>query len=797
MYQTPKHQKLMPHLWIILLTGVALATVCLIDEFYAHRSPADASPTLDLVFSPAGGYYDRDIQLRISPLPPSAKVIFTVDGSVPTYTVGTVYTQPIHLSADLPAVTVIRARAVLPGGESGPVVSASYFVGVPAELPLMSLIIDPDDLWDPERGIYANPYERGDAWERPVDITYVDRDRRSGFHIPAGVRIHGHHSRGFDKKSLRLYFRREYGIGRLEYPLFADSDVQSFKRLVLHNGGHDCPSAPRWNATLMRNQLASSLALQLGVYTTYSQPVLVFINGEPWGIYHIRERIDDHFLADHYDIQEADLLESPEHPLERETLMGDRENWDHLLRFVETHDLADPGNYAYIQSQVDVANFIDYHILQIYAANVDWPHRNVHQFRPRVQGGQWHWILWDSDHSFGLTPLGLPVESDFITRILDQDDPETGGRDVLLLRKLLENPTFLGRFLSRTADLLNTTLAPQSVIAHIDALAAELEPDIAYETMRWPRSGYWESHVQELRDFARRRPDFVRQHFVERFHLGGTVPLTFNPPASGFGTVAVNGILLRDLPWQGIYFQGVPVQIIAAPAPGYRFAGWDSPDLPQTATITLTGHTAWTLTPRFEALGSDAPQPGDVVFNGWQEGRLRGCPTLADAQWLELRVMRSGGVDLRGWRVTDNDAKAATDEGSLIFADDTAFAHVPRGTTIRVIVTRMDTALPVSLAGSCEAPQDDLSTWDRRMVLYVGNGNLDVQADPGFNLGPTDNIVLLAPGPTRAFSDDVGIAFVSASTAVTPVSFGVLTDGVLPEDVVEALFGQAGKPAPK
>lgn len=83
------------------------------------------------------------------------------------------------------------------------------------------------------------------------------------------------------------------------------------------------------------------------------------------------------------------------------------------------------------------------------------------------------------------------------------------------------------------------------------------------------------------------------------------------------------------------------------------------------------------------------------------------------------------------------------------------------------------------------------------MVLYVGNGNLDVQADPGFNLGPTDNIVLLAPGPTRAFSDDVGIAFVSASTAVTPVSFGVLTDGVLPEDVVEALFGQAGKPAPK
>ena len=40
--------------------------------------------------------------------------------------------------------------------------------------------------------------------------------------------------------------------------------------------------------------------------------------------------------------------------------MGDRENWDHLLQFVESHDLAEPANYAYVQSQVDMANFIDY-----------------------------------------------------------------------------------------------------------------------------------------------------------------------------------------------------------------------------------------------------------------------------------------------------------------------------------------------------------------------------------------------------------------------------------------------------
>jgi hypothetical protein len=644
------------------------------------------------------------------------------------------------------------------------VVSASYFVGVPAQLPMISLIVDPSDLWDPERGIYANPYERGDAWERPADVTYVDRDRRSGFHVPVGVRVHGHHSRGFDKKSLRLYFRQEYGVRWLDYPLFAGSEMRSFKRLVLHNGGHDCQNAPRWNAALMRNQLADQLALQLDGYATHSQPALLFINGEPWGIYYIRERIDSRFLASHYGIESADLLESPEHISERDVLTGDRESWDHLLQFVEAQDLADSNNYAYVQSQVDIANFIDYNALQIYAANIDWPLRNVHQFRPRVQGGQWHWMFWDSDHGFGLNPYGVPVDSDFMARVLDTDAPETGGRDTLLLRKLLENPAFSERFLSRVADLLNTTLAPQSVIAHIDALAAELEPDIAYETMRWPRSGHWESNVEELRDFARRRPDIVRQHAVERFNLNGTAQLTFNPPASGSGTIAVNGTVLPVLPWQGVYFQGIPVQVTAAPAPGYRFAGWDPPDLPQSPAITLTLDAAQALTPRFDALGDDAPRPGDVVFAGYQMHE----DSHIEGGWFELRVTRPGGVDLRGWRVTDNDTKTATDEGSLIFADSPALAHIPRGTTVRVIVTQAGT----------DPPEDDLSTWDRQVVLHTGNPNLNTQTDPGVNLGPNDNLVLLAPGPTDAFGDDRGIAFVAAGTAVTPASFGVLVDGV-------------------
>jgi hypothetical protein len=137
---------------------------------------------------------------------------------------------------------------------------------------------------------------------------------------------------------------------------------------------------------------------------------------------------------------------------------------------------------------------------------------------------------------------------------------------------------------------------------------------------------------------------------------------------------------------------------------------------------------------------------------------------------FELLVTRPDGVDLRGWRVTDNDAKMATDEGSLIFADDPALAHVPRGTRIQIVASH----------AVADLPADDVSTWDRQMVLHTGNRYLDTEIDPGFNLGPQDNLVLLAPGPTRAFDDDQGIDFVAEGTAVTPASFGILTDGVLP-----------------
>jgi hypothetical protein len=697
-------------------------------------------------------------------------------------------------------VTVIRARALLPDGELGPITNASYFVGLETELPILSLIVDPSDFWGSERGIYANPGGRGKRWERPVDLVYLEaadgsQTRQIGFHVPAGLRIHGGTTRlNLEKKSLRLYFRQEYGLNRLDYPLFATGDLSdpngvqsrlsSFKRLVVHSGGQDF-SARNW--TLMRIPLMNDLAEPTDSYTTLSRPVVLTINGEPQGIFHLRTYVDDWLFADQFGIEAADFLDAPFAPFHAGLPLAAIETlpplsdltaeqqagviWERTLRFMQTADLAQPENYAFLQSQIDIDNFIDYHILQIYAANSDWPRRNVKQFRPRTQGGRWSWILWDVDWSFGKwhRVWQSSYEFNMIDWLYNRDREklERGSRP---LRKLLENPDFRAAFLARTSDLLNTVLEPERVVSRIDRLANELRADIPYELASWPHAGSWEDHVQYLREFAERRPDALRQNMVDGFGLAGTDALTFNAPATGRGSVAVNGLLVPEY-WRGIYFRGTTVDITAVPQPGFRFAGWEPAGLPQTARLTVTVNASQALTPRFVPAGREDLQPGDLVIT-----EVRVDDEGIEGDWFQLLVTRRGGLDLRNWRITDNDTKTATDEGSLIFTDHDAFAHVPRGTSILIAATQTP-------ANDARFPRDHLPTWaGGQVVLYAGNEHLDAETDPWFNLGETDNLVVLAPGPTPAFHDDQGIAFAatgdSGRSAVTPASFGVLSDGV-------------------
>jgi hypothetical protein len=745
----------------IALLLLALAAILLL--IIGSRSPAISrwSPALGnrplnsenspVQFSMPSGSYNQAIDVELSSPNPAAAIYFTTNGTLPTPETATLYTGPIHIPAGQPRAAALRARTRLPDGEFGPEANATYFMNVDANIPLISLTVDPHDLWDDETGIFANPHSKGRKWEREADIFYYDPQQRTGLESPVGLRVHGAGSRDYAKKSLRLYFRNEYGRPFLEYPVFPDADEERFKHLVLHDGGQDFP-AVSLNGTLIRNHLVGNLVRQAGGYATYSRPSLLFLNGELWGIYNIRERIDDLYLSEKFQIEDADLLSGFEHSLQAS--YGDSAHWEHLIDFVAAHDLTDDANYNYVQTQVNLDNFIDYALFQIITANTDWPHNNQLKFRDRANG-RWHWMYWDSDRAFGLMRDSY-IEKDMFEHILDNEDP-LQQQSSLLLRKLLQNPQFKNHFLSRLADLLNTVFTPGNVLAEIDQLVAVLEQDIAYEKRRWPGAGNWEDSVDYMREFARQRPDIVRGQTVAAFDLPGLASLTINRPDIAHGAILINdGSPLRnqDLPWQGQYFQGVNIQLAAVPDPGYRFVDWGSPDLPQTADLSLSLSGDLALQPRFERDNSDSQEAGvvrgSVIFTGYGRDGEDAPVQGLQGDWVEIQVRSLSGVDLRGWRVSDNDSLTSTDEGSLIFGDHPALENVPVGTTVLLVAEKTP-------ANDLLFLEDDLSALNGRLILYAGNGILDTHSDPWFKIGKEDNLVLLAPGETADLADDLAI----------------------------------------
>jgi len=681
---------------------------------------------------PPPGFYDSDQLLHLSTPDRDAQIFFTTDGSIPDPHNSVQYTDPVRLSAADEAVTVIRARVFGADGRPGPEITASYFLGIQTALPVISLVLPPDGLWNPDSGLITNPLQKGIEWEKAAHLTFLEPDRHSGFQATIGLRIHGGYTRTYDKKSFRIYFRDEYGLPWLEYPLFGAEGPPRIKRLVLHSGAQDSPQ-PEINWSLMRNQVVARIAAQTDSYTTLSRPVHLFINGAPWGIYQLRERVDERFLQERFGIGPVEMLDTPE--LSENRLRDDqpRAHWDALLQFVETHDLADPDHYAFVATQVDFSNLIDYTLIQIYSANIDWPHRNMNMFRPLTAGGQWHWLFWDNDSSLGLQPWSTP-RTNMIARALATDHPNTGGRDTLLLRSLMANPDFRARFLGRAADLLNFVLTPEQVTAHIDLLAAELAPDILYETSRWQQGYAWESGVADLRRFAAQRPGYMRSNLTAWFQTGPMIPVTIMQPADG-GQVFINGWPVPAGEWTGLFFPGLPLHILAVPANGLQFTGWEGEAA--SPSLLLTPAAGLTLSPRYSAAPAHTIQPGDVTITAVQPGDT----TRADQ--LLLRVVDPDGVDLRGWLLTDNDSKTAGNEGTLRFADHPALQNLPAGTELLLILPASDAPAP--------PPADDLQVRDGHLTLYAGNGILDIITRSGFPsdfaLGPADNIALLAPGP--------------------------------------------------
>ena len=522
-------------------------------------------------------------------------------------------------------IHVIRARAIRPDGAAGPIATASYIVDAAGQerysMPLISLVSDPDSLFGFEKGIYVpgitggNYYERGREWERALHISLFEADGTLAFAQDAGVRTHGGTSRNRPRKSLRLYARSDYGNSWFDYPLFPDKPVSRHKTFLLRNSGND------WSEAIFRDAYIQALIKEnSSLDIQYSRPAVVFINGEYWGIHNIRDRFDDRYLQAHYGLDPDRIT-----ILENNAILDDGnpegiQSYLDMYAFITQNSMADEANFAAAALLMDMDNYIDYQALHIFSRNTDWPGNNLAYWR-HLDGvpspdssypadGRWRWMAFDLDFGFSL-------DFDYVLNSGAAFGPNTAFHQTLafalasngpawpnpawstaLFRSLVQNDGFRQSFISRYADHLNTSFSRNRAVRLLDSLEQLYRPEMGEHIARWnqPSLQRWNTEINRMRTFAQLRADLQRIQLNNYFALDGIAPLTIDLNDASAGRVKVNSILLHAAtagveapiyPWEGQYFRGVPVTLIAVPEAGYAFSHWSGAVDSNADTATL------------------------------------------------------------------------------------------------------------------------------------------------------------------------------------------------------------------
>lgn len=431
---------------------------------------------------------------------------YTLDCTEPNPT-SAIYNGAIKISS----TTVVRARCYDDGYIPGEVLDLLYVVNEGIELDIVSVITNPDNLWDYNTGIYADG-PRAEAefphvganywqtWEKKATVSFFEKGGK-GFSEPCGIRIFGAYSRALSMKSFCCFFRAQYGASQLNYKLFENSDLSTYEAFVLRNTGQDFKRAR------MRDAMMTSL---VGEKTTVAvqnyRPVVVYLNNEFWGVYYIREKINENYIAGNYDVSENSVT------LTRANGVTSDE-YQELIRYVKSHDLTVEENYQYVLSKIDKENYIDFLCAQIYVANTD--NGNVRFFKSNQMDGKWRWIMFDVDWGF----------SDYFYKaVFEHLNPEGTGSlnrfSTALINALLKNNSFKEEFLRRMAWQMQNIWTEDNVKARINEMKALIEHDIVKDHQKWELTmGGWEKHINIITTFQQKRPAQIYKQIKSYFSL--------------------------------------------------------------------------------------------------------------------------------------------------------------------------------------------------------------------------------------------------------------------------------------
>ena len=556
----------------------------------ANISRYAVAPTIQL----EAGFYQGEVTVEIVNNEENSVLRYSTDGN--RVTAGSqIYDGPITLDT----TTVVKARAF----SNDETVWASrmdfstYFINEEFSLPVFSVAAD--GLQD-----LANNSDGQDGFSRPIgSVEYFNIEKERESYSYGELNRHGQDSWQLNHRSLDYICRDEMGYTKaINAQLFPQKSRDEFQRLMFRASGDDnypAISGPdHAGSTHVRDEYVHTLALEGGMELDVRTPqrVIVFLNGDYWGVYGLREKIADHdYIGEYYDQGKFDIQFNSTwgNYLQRYGGEDAANDWLDLQEFALNQDLSNEENYNYVDSLINLTSLIDWVLINTNTVAADWLQWNTGWWRgldPDGKHKKWGYIVWDLDATFdyyinytnvpNLDPDAVPCDIEALFQWVPQ-----ARHNRIFLRLLEQNADFRELYYQRYADMMNTAFSCENMLSTLDRMIAEIEPEMPRQVERWAGPGdsmeEWETNVARLRGFIQERCELLDDGALECYNeLSGPYNITLIAEPDGIGEIDFNSLDIEEFPWNGNYFGGMRNKIKAKVFNDYEddyvFSHWES-----------------------------------------------------------------------------------------------------------------------------------------------------------------------------------------------------------------------------
>jgi len=534
----------------------------------------------NVVLSHEAGFYPGQISVTMSADAPNTIIRYTTNGTEPTVA-STQYSSPVTISS----TTVLRARGF--GTTAGLLPSLietnTYFINVSHTVPVVS--VAGNEL----------PTLLGGTQNEPIgSLEYFDADGTFRDEAVGDFNKHGNDSWAYGQRGIDFIARDEYGYSdEIQHRIFSTTERGSFKRLILKAGASDNYPFESGGAHI-RDPYVQTLS-QLGGLNLDERSntfCVLYMNGSYWGVYDIREKVDDHDFTAHYYNQKRKYNGSPEHIQFLKTWGGTwaeygeqqaLDDWATLRNFIMNNNMGVTANFAYATDRLELESVVDYFILNSFIVNQDWLNWNTGWWRglnPEGDKRRWRYILWDLDACFGhyVNYTGIPDSSPDADPCNAENLPDPGGQGhTNIISKLInENAAAHNLYVTRQATLMNTVFSCTNMLHVLDSMVAVLTPEMTRHIQRWGGSLQgWQANVQQMRSFIEARCVSVSTGVADCYDLEGPFNLLVKVLPENAGMVQMNGMLIPGLPMTASVFGGIQTDFSATANAGFTFDHWE------------------------------------------------------------------------------------------------------------------------------------------------------------------------------------------------------------------------------